>query len=119
MICIVLCGCEKKRGAITTEAASDASTASEEDYCASFDIALNGVFKTAYQEGTMTWKGGRKGSVEIAGVDFNEMTCTYNVPICGDAKIDMICNQAAYTTDILLFTPDSIMLGQTIYTRVK
>jgi len=67
----------------------------------------------------MTWTGGREGSVEISGVDYNEMTCTYKVPVCADGIINMICNGAAYNTSISIFTVDSILLGTTTYTRIK
>jgi len=67
----------------------------------------------------MTWTGGLEGSVEIAGQDYNEMTCTYKIPDCAQTTINMICNQSGYNTNLIIYTQDSMMLGTTVYTRVK
>ena len=123
IIATLTTGCDNKKVVSNDSKHSSASVldnpSTEEEFCKSFDIALNGTFKNDFQEGTMTWSGGREGTVEIAGVDYNEMTCTYKVPVCADGEIHMLCNGAAYNTAISLFTADSIMLGTTIYTRVK
>ncbi len=107
----------------STGGANQANTApavpTEADYCASINLALNGVFANPNQEGTMTWTGGTSGSVEIKGVDYNEMTCTYTVPNCEDGMISMICNTSMYDTYVQLYTPDSMLLGTTTYVRVK
>jgi len=120
-ISVCLISCDNKSGAIADGASTGASdnTATEADYCRSFELTLNGAFESNFQSGSMTWTGGREGSVEISGVDYNEMTCTYKVPVCADGIINMICNGAAYNTSISIFTVDSILLGTTTYTRVK
>ena len=88
-------------------------------FCKSFDLALNGVFSDNFSEGTMTWSGGTEGTVEISGVDYNEMTCSYKVTDCATGQISMVCNQSAYNTTMDLYTADSIKLGTTVYTRGK
>lgn len=119
---LIWSSCDNKQVVNSSKHSSESildNPATEEEFCKSFDIALNGAFKNDFQEGTMTWKGGREGTVEIAGVDYNEMTCTYTVPVCADGMISMMCNGAAYNTAVTLYTADSMMLGNTIYTRVK
>lgn len=88
-------------------------------YCASFDQALNGVFKSIWQEGSMVWKGGTKGTVEIIGADFNEMTCEFEVISCEDGQISMLCNGSVFNTSIDLYSPDSIKINQMVYVRVS
>lgn len=101
------------------KSSSDRPVPSYDDLCNSFNRALNGVFSSRYSEGTMTWKGGVKGTVEIAGADYNDMTCTYTVSDCSLGTVNMICDNSAYDTQILLFSPDSIKVGDAPYTRVK
>ena len=118
----LLISCENKTGAIANEssiASSQASPGSPKASCDMINRALNGTFQNNFQVGTMTWSGGTNGQVEISGVDYNDVTCTYTIPDCGDEVIQMICNQAAYNTTIKVFTPDSIKLGTTAYTRVQ
>ena len=118
----LLMSCENRTGAIANEssiASSKSSSGNGKASCNMINKALNGVFKNNYQVGTMTWSGGTKGQVEISGVDYNDVTCTYTIPDCGDEVIQMICNEAAYNTTIKVYTPDSIKLGTTAYSRVK
>ena len=90
-----------------------------DQYCASFNRALNGVFVNKDMEGTMTWSGGVKGQVDVAGPDYNDVTCTYEITDCTKGAITMICDGGGYNTSISLFSPDSIWVGQTPYTRLK
>jgi len=118
----LMMNCENKTGAIANQSSIASSKSSSGDSKASCDMinkVLNGVFKNNYQEGTMTWLGGAEGRIEIAGLDYNDVTCTYVIPDCGDEVIKMICNQAAYNTTIKIFSPDSIKLGDTVYSRVQ
>ena len=89
-----------------------------ETYCNSFNTALNGVFHDPTTEGTFTWKGGVAGTVEIAGAGYNDITCTYTVTDCEEGSVSMNCDGGGYDTQILLYTPDSIMVGQTVFVRV-
>lgn len=100
---------------------SNTSSASshQTDPCTIYANTLNGVFATKYMEGTMTWSGGIHGSVEITGVDYNDMTCTYAVPDCSIAQISMNCSGAGYDTELIVYSVDSFKLGPTAYYRVE
>jgi len=111
---VISCGQPSGKSGVAGEVSSN-----YEDYCASFTTALNGVFSTPHARGTMTWIGGLQGSVEIGGADYNDMTCTYVIEDCENGIIKMNCDGAGYDTEISLFTPDSIKLGPTTYTRVR
>ncbi len=117
-ILFLLAAC-KPSNVVNGSSATAITNTTVPDYCASFDIAFNGVFSDGFSEGTMTWKGGTEGTLEISGIDYNEMTCTYKVTNCELGQISMICNQSGYDTTVDLYTADSIRLGTTIYTRVK
>ena len=99
--------------------ASAGGGSSYEDYCVSFDTALNGVFEAKGMNGTMTWFGGREGTVDILGEDYNDMTCTFKITDCENGNVSMICNGGVFDTQILLFSPDSIEVNMMVYTRVK
>lgn len=114
----LLASCNSSSSGGTNQTATPAAP-TEADYCASINTALNGVFRNPAQEGTMTWTGGTTGSVEIKGVDYNEMTCTYTVPNCEEGMVSMICNTSMYDTYLQLYTADSMLLGTTTYVRVK
>ena len=98
---------------------SNGKVFSYEDYCISIDKALNGAFEARGMTGTMTWTGGREGSVEIAGEDYNDMTCTYTVSNCQNGDMRMICDGGVFNTQIQLFSLDSIAVNKKVYTRVK
>ena len=118
----LMTSCENKTGAIANESSittNTSSAASTIGNCDKFERALNGDFANSFQVGTMSWSGGTNGQVEISGVDYNDITCTYTIPDCNDEVINMICNQAAYNTTIIVLSEDSIKLGTTTYTRVK
>lgn len=119
---LIVISCENRTGAIASESSvtsSENNSVNSKASCALITQALNGVFETSYQRGTMTWSGGKEGQVEIAGIDYNDVTCTYTIPDCGSDVINMLCNQAAYNTTIEVYSVDSIKLGTTAYTRVK
>ena len=88
---------------VGNNAPSALATIDQTKFCESFDITLNGVFSDGFSEGTMTWKGGREGTVEIMGVDYNEMICSYKITNCSLGQISMICNQSAYDTTMDLY----------------
>lgn len=81
--------------------------------------ALSGSFQTNHMEGTMTWSGGLSGTVEISGLDYNDMTCTYTIPDCTTGVIQMNCNGAGYNTNLIVFSKDSMQLGPTAYSRAN
>ena len=114
ILCLSACQPNQKASPVV-----DAQGNTEDDYCNSFNLALNGAFEAKFMEGTMIWQGGTEGTVEIRGVDFNEMTCSYIVPDCSVGQLSMNCDGSAYATSITLYTQDSMLLGTTIYTRVK
>ncbi|MEL6122690.1 MAG: hypothetical protein AAFR14_03140 [Bacteroidota bacterium] len=89
-----------------------------EDDCQKIDIALIGSFQTSHLEGTMTFSGGLNGSVEIAGLDYNDMTCTYIISDCSSQKMSMNCEGAPNETELEILSRDSIRVGLSIYTRV-
>lgn len=104
---------------VNSDAPSALEAINQTKFCESFDITLNGAFWDGFSDGKMTWSGGVEGTVEISGVDYNEMTCTYKVTNCALGQISMVCNQSAYDTTMDLYTADSIKLGTTVYTRVR
>ena len=89
------------------------------DPCNIYIQTLNGAFATKYMEGTMTWEGGISGQVTISGLDYNDMTCGYNVPDCTQSLISMNCDGALYNTEMIIYNIDSLKLGPNSYHRVK
>lgn len=98
---------------------SSSNSTPQSDPCTIYNNTLNGVFASKYMEGTMTWNGGINGTVEITGVDYNDMTCMYTVPDCTVSQIRMNCNGAGYDTELIVYSVDSFKLGPTAYARVQ
>lgn len=112
-----LTACNSKNSA-STDSRTDAIEESSGP-CAKYEQALSGIFSSKYMEGTMSWSGGISGTLEISGVDYNDMTCTYAVNDCIHGVINMNCNGGAYDTELIVYSADSIKLGPTAYFRVK
>ena len=89
------------------------------DPCAKYGQALNGVFTSDLSDGTMTWVGGIKGEVDIQGAGYNDMTCTYEIVDCVNGNIDMLCVGSGYQTKVIVFSADSIELGDIPYYRME
>ena len=66
----------------------------------------------------MNWTGGVSGSVDISGLDYNDVVCTYVVPDCTQQVIKMNCSGAGYDTELIIYSQDSFKLGPTFYARV-
>jgi len=89
------------------------------DPCLRIEQTLIGSFKTASVEGEMNFSGGLSGSVDISGLEYNEMTCTYRVLDCSSDTLSMLCNGAAYNARLDIITRDSIKIDMLTYIRVK
>jgi len=95
------------------------SKALPEDPCLRIDQTLIGSFRNPIMEGTMTFSGGVKGSVDISGNDYNDITCTYTIDDCTGTKMNMLCDGSAYMAEFEIFNRDSIRVDAMIYSRVK
>lgn len=91
---------------------------SEPDPCDLYQY-LKGPFSVSHMEGTMTFSGGMKGNIEIEGLDYNDMTCTYNILDCTTGTADMNCDGAPYQTTLIMISKDEVKIGETNYLRVK
>jgi hypothetical protein len=67
----------------------------------------------------MIFSGGMKGTIDIVGVDYNEMDCTYSILDCTTGQADMVCEGAPHKDIILMIAKDTVQIGQSTYTRVK
>ncbi len=101
------------------EKASDAENTSPSDPCALAAQTLNGTFSARYMEGTMTWKGGTSGTVEIEGVDYNDIICSYTIPDCNQTVVSMNCDGGLYNASLIIYSVDSFLLDQTGYRRIQ
>lgn len=90
-----------------------------EDPCLRIDQTLIGVFRSPIQEGTMTFSGGVKGTVDISGRDYNDITCSYTIEDCTGKKMSMLCDGSAYDAEFEIFNRDSIRVDAMRYGRVK
>ena len=106
LLLAVLTGCNQK----------DQKTAPASP-CDPFASALNGTFSSPYLDGTWQFNGGLNGTVDIAGIDFNDITCTYSVVDCSIGSVDMDCQGQTTNVIIELFSQDSIKIGPTVYLR--
>lgn len=80
---------------------------------------LNGPFETDYLEGVMKFSGGMSGTIEIVGVDYNDMDCTYTVTDCMTGQANMVCDGAAHQNTLRMISRDTVLIGESTYTRVK
>lgn len=110
----LILACNPNHSNNTTSKLSDSS-----DPCSKYAETLNGAFAVSYMEGAMVWNGGLAGSVDIAGNDYNDMTCTYTVSDCIEGTVSMRCNTSLYDTRLIIYSRDSMLLGENVYTRVK
>ncbi len=94
-------------------------TIKSSDPCEKYTRTLNGVFAAPYMEGTMTWSGGLEGTVDIEGVDYNDIVCQYRIADCLNGTINMVCNESGYDTRLEIITQDSIRLDNIGYSRVQ
>ncbi len=90
-----------------------------EDPCMRIDQTLIGTFKSPIMEGTMTFSGGVKGTVDISGNDYNDITCSYTIDDCAGTKISMLCDGSAYQAEFEIYNRDSIRVDAMRYGRVK
>ncbi len=89
------------------------------DQCQLIDETLVGSFAASHMEGTMTFSGGLNGNIEIAGSDYNDISCTYTIADCYNEKMSMNCNGAPFESDLIVYNRDSMKIGLTVYKRVK
>ena len=108
-------GCQNQ----PSSSSSIATPQNYQEYCDMLNKSLIGSFATRYAEGTMTWNGGLTGSVEIAGSDYNEMTCTYEIVNCETGSIKMICDGGVFNTTVEMISLDSMKINNTGYRRVQ
>lgn len=80
---------------------------------------LKGPFAVDHMEGTMNFSGGMSGSIEISGLDYNDMTCTYTIKNCTLGTADMNCDGAPYQSAIVMISQDKVKIGESTYNRVK
>ncbi len=95
---------------------SDASATISTDPCAVYD-QLKGPFSAGHMRGSMIFSGGLSGTMEVTGVDYNEMTCTYTITDCATGTADMKCDGAPYQTTITFDGADRIKIGSIPYDR--
>lgn len=89
----------------------------KKDTCADY-TELSGQYKHAVNEGVVTWAGEFKGTVDFAGVDFNEMTCTYELIDCETGALKMNCNGADFETTVEIREDNSILLNSSLYKKI-
>lgn len=80
---------------------------------------LKGPFETDYLEGTMTFSGGMNGTIEIMGVDYNDMDCTYKITDCITGQADMVCDGAPHQSTLKMISKDTVLVGESTYIRAK
>lgn len=79
---------------------------------------LSGQYKHVANEGVVTWNGDLVGSVNFSGVDYNDMTCTYEITDCKTGEVIMNCNGANFNTAIEVNEDNSIMLNSNLYNKL-
>jgi hypothetical protein len=105
---VILFSCDSK--------ASTKTKIDSEDPCYKYHKVLNGDFDNGIQEGVMSFRGGATGVVDIQGVDYNDITCNYNVVSCEDGTVEMNCDGAEYPTTIVILSDTKIKVGLLEYT---
>jgi hypothetical protein len=80
--------------------------------------SLSGTYQHSVNEGKVIWSGELTGTVDFSGVDFNDMTCSYEVTDCETGAIVMNCNGANFNTTIELLENNSIMLNSSLYKKL-
>ena len=80
---------------------------------------LKGPFAVDHMEGTMNFSGGMSGTIEISGLDYNDMTCTYTIKDCASGTADMNCDGAPYQNTLVMISQDKVKIGESTYNRVK
>ena len=90
---------------------------SKDEYCNDY-LQLAGQYKHVVNEGVVTWTGELTGTVDFSGVDYNEMTCTYQITDCESGTILMNCEGADFPTTIIINEDQSIMLNSSIYKKL-
>lgn len=81
---------------------------------------IEGAYATSHMEGTFTFvKNGLAGTIEILGRDFNDMTCTYEITDCEAGVANMTCDGAPYQSKIIVISPDSVQIGNSVYVKVS
>jgi len=88
------------------------------DPCDRYNL-ITGAFSTFGMEGTMTFSGGIDGRIDIRGLDYNDMTCTYQILNCETGQADMNCDGAGINRVLKVISADSIQVSQIVYVRVK
>ena len=96
-----------------------AANALPDDPCLRIDQTLIGTFRNPIMEGSMTFTGGLKGSVDISGNDYNDITCTYTIDDCAGKNMNMLCDGSAYTAEFEIFNRDSIRVDAMHYGRLR
>ncbi len=81
-------------------------------------LLLNGKFQHDLNQGVVTWEGGLNGTIEFAGADYNDMICTYSISDCENGTINMTCDGAPFTTQVIIQASDTIMLNSNRYVRL-
>jgi len=89
----------------------------KKDSCSEY-TQLSGKYKHAVNEGVVTWTGELTGTVDFAGVDFNEMTCTYELIDCETGALKMNCNGADFETTVEIREDNSILLNTSLYKKI-
>lgn len=107
-LCITACDSKQK-----------VANALPEDPCLLIDQTLIGTFRSPIMDGTMTFSGGVKGTVDISGNDYNDITCSYNIDDCSGKNMSMLCDGSSYTAEFEIYSRDSIRVDALRYSRVK
>lgn len=96
-----------------------ATTDQPSDPCLLIDQTLIGAFTSTVIRGTMTFSGGVSGTVDIAGIDVNDVTCSYAIADCAGTTMSMICDGGKYDAAFQIITRDSIMVDNLPYVRER
>lgn len=89
----------------------------KKDNCSNYR-QLSGQYQHAINEGVVLWTGALTGSVEFSGVDFNDMTCTYEITDCETGTISMNCGGSNFETTVVVREDNSIMLNSSLYNKL-
>lgn len=81
---------------------------------------LSGSYSNYASQGEFTFiKGGQEGTIEITGVDYNEMTCNYVIQNCENGQANMNCDGSSFDTRIVVMSADSVEINNQLYIRNK
>ncbi len=89
------------------------------DPCDRLAEALNQTYFSSTKEGFLAFKGGLKGTLDISGIDYNSMICTFTVTNCADGTLSMICDGGQFNTNFSFLSRDTVFFGDATYIRKK